>query len=128
MSERTVNLEPYLISGRLPCSLAFRAAGETGLTPAQIREAADRADVRISRCQLGLFGFEEFGEKRLFECVPDVSEDLRTALLAAAVSKTISCADAWTLADDLGVPRLLLNTVASRLDLRIVRCQLGCFT
>ncbi len=127
MSKQDPRLEPYLVLGRLPCALAFRAAAETGATPVEIREAADVADIRVSRCQLGLFGFEEFGEKRLSNYVMDVPDDLREALANAATSDAIPCAAAWRLADDLGVPRALVGSVVNAMGLRIIQCQLGCF-
>jgi hypothetical protein len=128
MSERDLRLEPYLILGRLPCALAFRAAADIGVAPVEVREAADAADIRVSRCQLGLFGFEEFGEKRLDHCATEVPDDLRDALSSAATSDAVSCAVAWRLADSLGVPRVLVGSAANAMGIRVVQCQLGCFT
>ena len=127
MSELSAQLASYLVSERLPCAVAFHAAGEFGITVRELGAAADNADVRISRCQLGLFGFEEFGEKRFTGCVAVIPSDLREALAASASSDAVFCTEAWRIADDLGVPRILVGVAAKEMEIRITRCQLGCF-
>ena len=127
MSDISTQLTSFLVSERLPCVLAFSAAGELGITACKVGEAADNADVRISRCQLGLFGFEEFGEERFTGCVAKIPAELREALAASALSEGVPCIEAWRTADDLGVPRILVGVAANEMGIRITRCQLGCF-
>ncbi len=43
------------IEGRLPCAKAFKLAKEHGVSLKDIGEAANRANVKISHCQLGCF-------------------------------------------------------------------------
>lgn len=122
-----MDLTSYLIDGRLPCALAFRAAEELETTSAEVAAHANRTDVRICYCQLGLFGYDSFGGKGFpgeIETVPDVVAD---ALRQAANGDEISCAAMWHVADRLGIPRPLAGAAADRLKLRITRCQLGCF-
>ena len=127
MSQLSAQLTSYLVSERLPCVIAFHAANELGITVRELGAAVDNADVRVSRCQLGLFGFEEFGEKRFTGCVAKVPSELREALVASASSNTVPCIVAWRIADDLGVPRILVGVAANEMGIRITRCQLGCF-
>jgi len=113
--------------GVLPCAGAFSIAGATGQTPRAVGDAADPLGVRISLCQLGLFGYEAYGEKRWVRRPPAVPDDLEAEIRAACAGDRLPCAGAWRLADERGLPRALLGSVAETLGVRISKCQLGCF-
>lgn len=44
-----------LVSGKLPCAVAFKIAEEMRVVPLSVKEAADELDIKISACQLGCF-------------------------------------------------------------------------
>ena len=44
-------------SGELPCAVAFKIASETHTQPEDVGRAADLLDMRLTQCQLGLFGY-----------------------------------------------------------------------
>jgi len=116
-----------LRDGRLPCAFAFRLAGEHEWTPAQVGAEANRMDVRISRCQLGLFGYDSFRQKGLLQSFDEVPGDITVSLRAAANESQIACAALWRIADEHGVPRMAIACAAETLELRVTPCQLGCF-
>lgn len=116
-----------LRDGQLPCAFAFRLTAENGWTPAQVGAEADRLDVRISRCQLGLFGYECFRQKGLIQQVAEVPGDLTVSLRTAAVDEAIACAALWRIAEEHGMPRMAVACAAETLGLRVSPCQLGCF-
>ena len=116
-----------LRDGRLPCSFAFRLAEKQDWTPAQLGAEANRLDVRISRCQLGLFGYDSFRRKRLVQPLAEVAGDVTVSLRAAAVDSQIACAALWRIAEEHGLPRLVIACAAESLELRVTPCQLGCF-
>ena len=122
-----MDLTPYLIDGRLPCARAFLAAQTLEATAAEVAAHANRTDVRVCHCQLGLFGYDAFGGKGFPGTIESVPETVADALRNAASGDEISCAAAWHVADRLGIPRPLAGACADRLNLRITRCQLGCF-
>ncbi len=122
-----MDLTHYLVEGRLPCALVFRAAETLEATAAEVAADANRTDVRICHCQLGLFGYEGFGTKGFPGTIESVPEAVADALRNAASGDEISCAAAWHVADRLGIPRPLAGACADRLNLRITHCQLGCF-
>ena len=99
----------------------------SGTLPQAVREAADRMGIRISECQLGLFGYELYGEKRWVRRLGAVPPSLAQSVRAACAEDRLTCATSWKVADERGVPRLLFGSVAESLDVRISRCQLGCF-
>ncbi|MBW1679555.1 MAG: hypothetical protein JRJ08_05365 [Deltaproteobacteria bacterium] len=43
--------------GRLPCASAFKIAQELSAQPIEIGRTADLLEIRISKCQLGLFDY-----------------------------------------------------------------------
>ena len=116
-----------LRDGRLPCSFAFRLAEKQDWTPAQVGAEANRLDVRISRCQLGLFGYDSFRQKRLVQQLAEVPGDVTVSLRAAAVDSQIACAALWQIAEEHGLPRIAIACAAETLELRVTPCQLGCF-
>lgn len=116
-----------LRDGRLPCSFAFRLAETHDWTSAQLGAEANRLDVRISRCQLGLFGYDSFRQKRLVQHLAEVPGDVTVSLRAAAVDSQIACAALWRIAEEHGLPRIAIACAAETLELRVTPCQLGCF-
>ncbi|MCX6093197.1 MAG: hypothetical protein NTX23_10105 [Candidatus Bipolaricaulota bacterium] len=89
--------------------------------------AADRLGIRVTECQLGLFGYEVYGEKRWILRLAAIPRTLEEAIRAAQAGGRLPCAAAWRLADDRGLPRLLMGSVAETLNVRVSECQLGCF-
>ena len=120
-------LRESLRDGQLPCALAFRVAKASGSSPAEVGAEANRLGIRVSLCQLGLFGYQAFGQKGLLQRFEKIPEDLTAALRAAASDESISCASLWRIAEEHGLPRIAAACAAETLGLRISPCQLGCF-
>ena len=116
-----------LLDGRLPCKRAFDLASERDLSPSDVRQAADDMDARISRCQLGLFGFEDLGDKRLVHALPKVTDSLEKRIREALIEGCLPCAAAWRIAEEEALPRFLIGCACDTLEVRIAPCQLGCF-
>jgi hypothetical protein len=111
----------------LPCALAHQLATSCAVPPRVVGETADSLGIRITHCQLGLFGYDTFGEKRWTRRLTAISTELERDVRQACTDGRLTCAAAWLLADERGLPRLLLGSVAETLDVRICDCQLGCF-
>lgn len=114
--------------GRLPCAQAFILATEHGLDPLTVGQAADALGVRLTRCQLGLFGYPSHAKG--WDTLPadlPIASGLEAALRAASDEGGISCRTLWELAAHVGVSRLVIGYVAERLGLKVKACQLGAF-
>jgi hypothetical protein len=120
-------LRESAVGGGLPCALAHRLAASCAVLPQVVGETADSLGVRITHCQLGLFGYDAFGEKRWTRRLTAIPTELEHDVRLAHVEGQLSCARAWQLADERGLPRLVLGSVAETLDVRVSDCQLGCF-
>jgi hypothetical protein len=112
--------------GRLACASAFAIAEKTGCSPKQVGEAADLLEVRIHRCQLGLFGHEK-GRRNIIEPWANVPEELEQALRKGVVDGRLPCAIAWRIAQQFDLPKMSITGACELLDLRIGHCQLGTF-
>jgi hypothetical protein len=109
----------------ISCAEAHRIAGELGITPAEIGTAIDLLELRIVRCQLGLFGHGKKGEKTVPVENPD--QRLVEQITAQCESGKITCAALWVIADTLKRPRMEAAAVCEGMDIRVRACQLGAF-
>ena len=122
-------LQGHLEDGKLPCSQAHAIARTLGVEPLVVGFAASELDIRISRCQLGLFGFgpKSEGKHKIVHPMDEVPERLAARLRASAGENGITCTAVWKVADDLGYQRLETSSAVEAMGLRVARCQLGCF-
>ncbi len=121
-------IETALTDGLLPCAVAFRVAETHVVAPLLVGQTADVLGIRLTRCQLGLFGYP--GHAKGWDALAGtaISEDLAAAVRAAAdEAGGIACARLWELAVQFGISRLQIGYVADQLGLRIGACQLGAF-
>jgi hypothetical protein len=123
----TGRLEAFRDVGEIPCACAMRVAEECGAAGKTVGQLADREGLRVSLCQLGLFGYEAYGEKRSVRRLASIPTSVQSGIRAACVGDGLACAAAWKLADASGLPRLLVGSAAETLAVRISDCQLGCF-
>ena len=118
-------LQKEIQEGRISCAAAHHVAKRLGRPPAEIGRALDLMEVRLTRCQLGLFGYAP--EKRIVtaaaEWKPDLEEDIREAL----EDDRLPCAAAWSIARRHGLSRLAVANVCEALGIKVRPCQLGAF-
>jgi hypothetical protein len=118
------------IGGELTCAGAFSIATRLRVDPLDVGQAADALGLRLTRCQLGLFGYgpKSEGKHRRVSAMTDVPPDLERAILAAVAGDgKLTCAAAWRIADGLHVSRQIVSNAAEGLSVRIKDCQLGAF-
>ena len=55
--ERTMDeeIQASLVNGKLPCAQAFRIAKMFKVAPKEVGGAANRLEIKVCNCQLGLF-------------------------------------------------------------------------
>ena len=109
----------------ITCSSAHRAAKDLGVSPAQIGVQADLLELRISQCQMGLFGYGK-GIKKIDPSI-HLGDDLWASLEKAGKDKRISCALCWEMAARFKMKKLDMGSACEKLDLKIKPCQLGAF-
>jgi hypothetical protein len=130
-------MQARLEDGKLPCTQAFAIAQSLNVDPLQVGLAATETGIRISRCQLGLFGYgpKAEGKHKIVHAMDQVPERLAGRLRAEAeasrqsptIDEGITCAAVWRAADGLGYPRIKAASAVEAMGLKVSRCQLGCF-
>lgn len=126
MDERVVAaVEERAQDGQLRCATAFRIAEDVGVAPLAVGRAADDLNVRLTRCQLGLFGYGE--QKSVTEQADEITSELEQAIREGLILGRLPCAVAWAVAARFGIPKLHVANAAERLEIRLGQCQLGAF-
>jgi len=123
-------IKASLVDGQLPCAAAFAIAERLEVTPRSVGQDADGLGVRLSKCQLGLFGYgpKAEGKHRRVEPMRNVPAELEKAIRSGlGPDGKLSCANAWKIADQLRLSRQAVSNAVEGLGLRIGECQLGAF-
>ena len=66
-------------------------------------------------------------QKRATSFSPEEQEKLEKLLRKASKENRILCSSALTIAKSLGIPAGEVGKTADKLNIRISKCQLGCF-
>ncbi len=114
--------------GELACATAEKISKEIKVGMAEVGDAADLLEMKIKKCQLGLFGWGKKPDHGKDIAPADsVPVELRSAVKEAAENGRVTCASAWAIADRLGVERRAVSAACEALGLKIRACQLGAF-
>ena len=124
-SELEEQIASSLVDGRLPCPIAFKVARKLEIAPGVVGDKADELGIRIMNCQLGCFGVEKATHVELSGM--QVSAPVAEAIQGSLVDGKIPCNTAYEVARKLKVSRRQVGDTASKLNIRVSNCQLGCF-
>jgi hypothetical protein len=119
-----------LEDSRLPCAAAREVAQALGVEPIEVGRTADQLRIRLTSCQLGLYGYPGHAKGWLASGVVSrpVPDGLETALLGARNGRgEISCEQLWREAERFSVEPIHVAYVADRLGIKIRECLLGAF-
>ena len=122
-------VQAQLVKGQLPCAHAMAIAQDLGVSPGDVGSVANQAGIRISFCQLGLFGYgpKAEGKHKIVQPLSVVPQAVAEHLHAAAAADGISCFTLWQIADQLSLSRLEAAGAVETLGMHVSHCQLGCF-
>ena len=118
-------LRKEIKDGRISCAAAHNVAKKLALSPADIGRALDLMEVRLTRCQLGLFGYTP--EKRIVKKADQWEATLEKEIRQALQNDRLSCAEAWSIARRRGISRFAVANVCEALAVKVRPCQLGAF-
>jgi hypothetical protein len=112
-------------AGELACAEAEEIGAALGAPPEEIGRSLDLLEIRIGRCQLGLFGY---GKKRkAVRPAKWVDGGLEASIRGGLVGERLPCATAWKIAAERDLPRMEVAGACEALGIRIKPCQLGAF-
>lgn len=110
---------------RISCAEAHSVATMLSVSPADVGTAIDLLEVRIIKCQLGLFGYGK--EKNIPPLPETVNPDIERAVTSSLVNDRLPCFSAWEIAKKFGISRPMIAAVCEKMKIKISPCQLGAF-
>lgn len=112
-------------NNELACAKAFKIVDELNVSAAEVGKTADLLDMKLVKCQLGLFGYTP--EKKIVKPKTTRNPKLESAVQDSLVEGTLSCAKAWEIARDFDIPKMTVSAVCEQFKIKIRPCQLGAF-
>lgn len=109
----------------ISCAAAHKAAAYLKIQPETVGLQIDLAEIQVTHCQVGLFGYPDTGKK--FDMGFNVDPELEKKITETAVDGRMSCADAWELAKTFKLKKLDIGSACEILGIKIKPCQLGTF-
>ena len=109
----------------IPCSVAFEIAKTLKVTPDAVGMTADLINFKLTKCQLGLFGYRP--QKKIVEHPDRITENLKNAIADKLVHGRLSCRRAWDIASDFKIGKMKVSGACEAMDVKITGCQLGAF-
>ena len=113
------------LEGEIPCAVAFTIIDDMKVKPEEVGFTIDLLEVRILKCQLGLFGYQL--HKRIVEPAENVTKDLEQAINDGLVNRKLPCITAWDIAKKFGKRRMEVSSACEAMKIKIGPCQLGAF-
>lgn len=121
----SANIKERAIDNKISCADAHAIAVNLKADPAVVGAAIDLLEIRINRCQLGLFGYVE--KKNFPEITGPVNPEMEFAVKSLVVNERITCLAAWETAKRFSVSRAMISAVCEKMKIKISKCQLGTF-
>jgi len=118
-------IKARLQSGKLPCAVAFDIAEQNHIPVHTVGQTADTEGVRLSKCQLGLFGY--LPDNKIIKPLETIEPELEAAINNIQKNNVIQCPEIWEIAKKMGMRKLHVSCACETLKLKIKACQLGAF-
>ena len=113
--------------GRLACGDAEKISADLGTAMAEVGRTLDLLEIRIDRCQLGLFGFPGQEKGKGVRPADQVAPELEAAIRGRLAGGRLPCTAAWKIAAEMKIPRMAVSAACEALKLKVKPCQLGAF-
>jgi len=110
---------------RISCAEAHSIATELNVSPADVGTTIDLLEVRIIKCQLGLFGYGK--EKNIPVLSDKINPDIESAIKSSLVNDRLPCFTAWEIAKNFKISKPMISAVCEGMKIKISPCQLGAF-
>ena len=111
--------------GKISCAGAFGIVKNQGVSPSEVGFTVDSLEIKITKCQLGLFGYDH--GKRPFKPAEKIPEELEKAIKKSLKEGRLHCASAWEIAERLRIGKMEITSACEKLKIKISHCQLGAF-
>jgi hypothetical protein len=120
-----VKIKERISENRISCAEAHSIAVNLNAAPADVGTTIDLLEVRIIKCQLGLFGHGK--EKNIPALSNKINPDIELAIKSSLVNDRLACSSAWEIAERFHISRPMVAAVCEAIKIKISPCQLGAF-
>ncbi len=110
---------------KISCPIVHSIAKKLSITPIQAGIQSDLLELRLSYCQLGLFGWEPLG--KLIDKKKPIPDTLEKELKKTIKDNRTTCAECWEIARKLKIKKLDVASACEKKGIKIKKCQLGAF-
>jgi len=118
-------IKAHAREGEIPCAVAFEIAETLNIAAKDVGLNLDLLNIRINKCQLGLFGYKP--QKKLTTPLDIVDQSLKDAINGKLIEGRLPCKSAWDIASALGIPKMTASRACESMKIKIKPCQLGAF-
>ena len=119
------SIEEKASDKKITCAAAFKIVEACNTTADEVGFTLDMLEIRIIRCQMGIFGYEP--EKKAVKPMENVPDYLADAIRDKLLDGKLHCASAWEVAKKLNIPKMHVSSACEKLGIKIKFCQLGAF-
>jgi hypothetical protein len=123
--EIALAVKQKMINGTVTCTDAATIAADLHKTMQETGVVLDILEVSLSKCQLGLFGYEN--PKKIVTPALSVGKEMKAAITKGLLNGRLSCEAAWKIAAALALPKIDVSSACEALKIKIKPCQLGAF-
>jgi hypothetical protein len=110
----------------ISCAEAHRIAVQLNTAPAEVGTAIDLLEVRMNKCQLGLFGH---GKQKNIPALSDkIDPEIESAIKSSLINSRLACSSAWEISKRFNVSKPTVAAVCETMKIKISPCQLGAFS
>jgi len=117
-------IKQKILDGKITCAAAHKIADNFNIAPAETGRNIDLLEIRLSKCQMGLFGYGK--QKKIIKPAESISPELEKAIKESIADGRI-CAACWDTARKMGCSKLDVSGACETLKIKISPCQLGAF-
>ena len=115
-----------LVGDYLPCPVALRLSANLNVEPKVVGNAANRLKIRISDCLLGCFKIKKSSHDDLEN--KHFNQEIIEAVQRSLVDGRLPCTAAHDLGRKSRVSFKEIGDAATKMEIKISHCQLGCFS
>jgi hypothetical protein len=110
---------------KISCKNAFDIAEELSAPIDKIGKNIDLLNIKLIKCQLGLFGYKP--NKKKLQPLSAAAPELKEAIIKALVDGKLPCSRAWAISSQFNVSKIMIGSTCEFLGVKINDCQLGAF-
>ncbi|MDI6688268.1 MAG: hypothetical protein QME06_08635 [Desulfobacterales bacterium] len=110
---------------KLTCLSAFQIADGLQISSAEVGMTVDLLNFRLTKCQLGLFGYQP--QKKIIKAKEPEDRNLKKAIQDRLVEEKLTCISAWEIASKFNIQKMIVSSACEALNIKITKCQLGAF-